>query len=458
MGRQKRAWHPKFKQYMRFIVEHPNYKGMPFPYKDNGKIRWIVARSSKIGLARLKWWDKKREKLGILKEGPWISKVARIIHPTELRGLKPCQICGEELSISYIYPNKNSLKKLNTITTKFQFSSYKEDIDEIVNALLDSLGKEGLSAIKKAFNISMSIRINENSIAQYIKENKKPRLSPGVMCDPPDRLDGFHTYNAPCRPLEDKGRHKSNLARYGEDRRAYEYWSEGDWKAASWLMKEFNKHGLSPDHIGPISLGFSHRPKFNPLTSSRNSAKNNRMSLHDVKTLIADEKARDTVVSWHSKFIWDRLKNAVATDSDALKLSKIMRQNLHNVLIILSEISRKGFDQFLISNYLHPEFAYYSIRVVDFDSKTGNYKKIEKKEGNLKQYSNNAKRYIRISLKSLKDYRLVKNRNAKISKSDKVRELLDMTIKKLSLKEYAEAKSYLNQTLNQLAEELRAEF
>ena len=40
------------------------------------------------------------------------------------------------------------------------------------------------------------------------------------------------------------------------------------------LMSEFRKHNISADHIGPISLGFCHRPKFHPLSKSDNSAKN----------------------------------------------------------------------------------------------------------------------------------------------------------------------------------------
>ena len=64
------------------------------------------------------------------------------------------------------------------------------------------------------------------------------------MSNCPDRLDGFHDHCLKCRPSSDKGRHQSNLQKYGEDRRAYEYWSDGNWKKASWLMKEFNKHNL----------------------------------------------------------------------------------------------------------------------------------------------------------------------------------------------------------------------
>ena len=47
------------------------------------------------------------------------------------------------------------------------------------------------------------------------------------MGNPPDRLDGFHSYNRCCRGTSDKGRFKENLKRYGDDRRAYENWSDG---------------------------------------------------------------------------------------------------------------------------------------------------------------------------------------------------------------------------------------
>ncbi len=341
--RIKRDWHPNFKKYMKFIVEHPNYTGMPFLYKKDGEIRWVVTRSSEAGQARLKWWDSKRKELGLPKGDAWISKTARAIHPT---GEKPCQICGKVMSLDYIYPNKRN------------------------------------------------------------------SMSPGAMSNAPDRLDGYHTYNLCCRSKQDTGRHKSNLARYGEDRRAYENWSEGDWKAASWLMKEFQKHGMSPDHLGPISLGFSHRPKFRPLTRAANSARNNRMTYEDIKLLLEEELA-EPIISSHSKYIWDLLKNKVKNDADALKLGKIMRENMHCVLSIFSYLSNKGYKDFLIKNFLHPEHANYSIKFEVFNPENGNYEKMVKTIGTKKQYANNAKRYIRISLESLKQYSLKKNRNLK---------------------------------------------
>ncbi len=387
--RIKRTWHKKFLKYMDFIVKHPNYAGMPEVYKEDGSIRWVTSGKSEIGRKRFAWWNNKRKELKIKKDGLWISKVARAIHPI---GKKPCQICGKEMSLDYIYPNKRG------------------------------------------------------------------GLSPGAMSNAPDRFEGYHTYNLCCRSTQDTGRHKENLSRYGEDRRAYENWADGDWKSASWLMKVFNKHKVSPDHIGPISLGFSHNPQFNPLTPAKNSAKNNRMIFADVKLLIALEEKGANVVSWHSKYIWDILKNKVKNNSDALKLSKIMRQNLHQILLLLAEISKQGYNNFLVINFLHPEYAFFSIAFREFDPKTGFYEEMIKTAGNKKQYTNNAKRYIRISLESLKAYQKVKNRNTPICKLESVQEMLNKTILLLKDNKTVEAKESLYKACSVLAVELAKQF
>lgn len=386
--RVKRDWHSNFKKYMKFIVEHPNYKGMPFLYKEDGSIRWVITRGSEAGKARLKWWENKRKELGLPKGDAWISKTARKNHPT---GKKPCQICGTTRSLDYIYPNK------------------------------------------------------------------KGSFSPGAMSNAPDRLDGYHTYNLCCRSKQDTGRHKSNLARYGEDRRAYENWSEGDWKAASWLMKEFQKHGVSPDHLGPISLGFSHRPKFRPLTKAANSARNNRMTSEDVKLLIKEELS-ESIVSSHSKAIWDLLKNKVKNDNDALKLVKIMRENMHCVLSIFSYLSDKGYKDFLIKNFLHPEHANYSIKFEVFNPETGNYEKMVKTIGTKKQYTNNAKRYIRISLESLKQYSLKKNRNLKKWLNDDIEQNLLKVVEYLDENNEKKALVKLFETFEIVAKNLSKKF
>lgn len=467
--RTKRNWHSNFLKYMKFIVNHPNYNGMPFPYKNNGKIQWVVTRSSKNGLARLEWWDKKREKLGILKDGAWRSKTARAIHPKKLHGLKTCQICGKELSIFYIYPNKNSLKKLNAIAPEFQFSSYKENIDEIVNTLSDTLGEEGLSALKTVFGVPVTVQANKNSIAQYIKANRESRLSPGAMSDSPDRLDGFHTYDACCRPIEDTGRYTTNLARYTQDRRVYENWADGNWNLSNRLMGEFNKYELeikcpscgnirkmTADHTGPISLGFTHRPKFNPLCRECNSSKNNRMTLDDIKMLIADEKGGEQIMSWHSRYMWDLIKYKVKTQSDALKLSKLMRLNLHHILILFSKISEEGYNEFL-KKYLHPEYSYMDYKFLKFHPLTGAEKILEKPLDSTNK-KKNAQRYVRVSFESLEEYKKIENRSTKIWQSKRVDELINNLLKLLSGNRNRKAELILLEVIQQLALESDATF
>lgn len=389
MARNNRTWNKKFLEYMQMIVKHPNYKDMPHLYKKDGSIRWVTPGKTAMGQDRLKWWDEKRKELGFEKEGPWISKTARAIHPT---GEKPCQICGKVMKLDYVYPNK-----------------------------------------RRGF-------------------------SPGAMSNAPDRLDGYHSYNLCCRSNQDTGRNKNNLNRYGEDRRVYENWSDGDWKAASWLMKVFNKYNVSPDHIGPISLGFAHRPKFNPTTKVLNSAKNNRMSLNDIKCLLKDEKNGDIVISQHSKYIWDKLKNHILNNRDALLLSKVMRKNLHNILTIFYIIYKSGYQEFLIKYFLHPEYAKYSIAFVSFNPEDGSYKEMIKKEGDKKQYDNNAKRYIRKSFEALDKYAVVANRNTKVLKSDNISNLLNLILKNLSKKDYSKARNNLNLIFDDIANSCSKEF
>jgi Alw26I/Eco31I/Esp3I family type II restriction endonuclease len=428
---------------------------MPHKFKSNGDIWWVSPSDKE----RADWWDNKIKELDCVNR----AEVARKIHPKELHGMKPCQICGNELSIFYIYPNKNSLKKLNAISPKFQFSPFQEDISHVVNTLLDALGNDGLSKIRLVFDIPSNI-VAKEKIIDFIKENRTSGLSPGSMSNPPDRLDGFHTYNACCRSLEDTGRHTSNLARYSQDRRVYENWADGNWNLSNRLMGEFNRYDLeiscpscgnlrkmTADHIGPISLGFTHRPRFNPLCCECNSRKNNRMTLGDVKTLINDEKQGDQVISWHSKYIWDKLKYKVKTQNDALKLSKLMRTNLHHILILFSKISENGYDKFL-SQFLHPEYSFVDYKFVDFHPLTGP-RKILEKPLDSKNKEKNANRYVRVAFESLEKYKNIENRNTRIWNSNKVDKLVAELLTLLSKKKDKLANRKLLEVLDRFAVE-----
>jgi hypothetical protein len=131
---------------------------------------------------------------------------------------------------------------------------------------------------------------------------------------------------------------------------------------------------------------------------------------------------------------------------------------MHHVLSIFSYIAEKGYKDFLIKNFLHPEYANYSIKFKVFDPKTGIYQEMVKTNGTKKQYTNNAKRYIRISIESLKQYSLKKNRNLKKWLTDEIEENLSQVIKFLENKDEKKALSKLFGTFEIVAKQLSERF
>jgi len=447
----KRIWHQNFIKYTKFITEHPNYKGLPFEVGLNNKIKWVVTGKSDIGLKRRDWWNEQCQKEGIKIEAGCYAKIALRIHPSKKH---VCQICGKELKLEYIYPNRKLINALNK-EFKINIKPFSKDIFEIIDDLLPIT--DFIEKLKRILKIKKEIQLDTENIKDYIQTNfidkfSKNFFSPGAMSNSPDRLDGFHSDGACCRHKSDKGRHKSNLQRYGQDRRTYENWADGDWKMADRLMSTFRKYGVSADHIGPISCGFCHRPKFQPMTKEQQSAKNNRMSYNDVQKLLNDETAGETVVSWHTKFIWDILKNKVKNDADSKKLSEIMRKNLHHILIIFSMIEENGFRIFL-EEFLNSEYSFFDYRFIDFNPKTGDYQSFEQLKREGKNQQNNIKRYFRIAFDSLKDYRNKENRRSKIWNNNDVDREIKNLIVLLKNKNYTEAKMNLEKIFKLLAKQ-----
>ena len=430
---------------MKFIVNHRNYNDLPNKFKENGEILWVSPSDKE----RAVWWDKKVIDMGLHSR----AEVARAIFPPELHGLHPCQICGRKMSIFYVYPNRNTLIRIKAHTSLL-IEPYAMDINEIYDLLYKKFGSAVFDKLKEIFDMPDSVTRNKESYLEYIQNNRRSRLSPGVMSNPPDRLDGFHTYNACHRSEEDTGRHGANMARYSQDRRAYENWAEGNWNLSNRLMGEFKGYDkevtcpvcgktarMSADHVGPISLGFTHGPRFNPMCRSCNSKKNNRMTFDDVKTLIAEEKKGNTIISWHSKRVWDKIKNQVKNNMDAWKLSKIMRWHLNNILHVFYIINDRGYGIFL-TKFLHPEYSFVDYRFENFDPLNLGKLKTIFKPLDSKNKRKNAERYIRISLESLRDYQTKDNRRVKSFENEKIdnniEELLELLTKKEQEKAYAE--------------------
>lgn len=451
-----RTWAKEFEKYTEDIVKHPNYEGLFYERGADGKIKWVVTGKSDKGRQRRAWWNQKCVENGIPLGPGCYAKIAVILHPTKKH---VCQICGKALDIRYVYPNKNTIYKINR-AFDVNIEPYSLDIFEIVKWLAKF--PADIERFRKIFKINSLIVNHIDSLLSYLKDNFVDRcdkgfLSPGVMSNSPDRFDGFHSDGACCRHESDTGRHKENLSRYTQDRRAYENWADGDWKQADRLMALFGKHGVSADHIGPISLGFCHRPKFHPLTKEANSTKNNRMSLNDVMTLIRDEQSGEQVVSWHSKYIWDNLKDRVTTDAAAVRLSDAMRKNLHHVLLAFSIISESGYDEFL-KRYLNPQYSYFDYTFEGFDPATGKYDKVNRKRLTGKNQQNNIERYARVAFETLEEYKKVDNRKTKKWESKDVDESLALTLQYLEEDLWENADAQLRRTFKILADEASAQW
>jgi Alw26I/Eco31I/Esp3I family type II restriction endonuclease len=442
-----RVWHKNFLEYTQNISNHPNYHGL-YIDKKASQVKWVVAGKSDNGIKRRKWWDKKCKQYSIEIKAGCYALVALKVHPTKKH---VCQICGKSLSLEYVYPNKKTIKFFNE-NFGINIKPYEGDIFEIIKSTV-SKNAGNLAVISKKFKYPGSSTVeelNNNIRKDHTNKHKKSFLSPGAMSNSPDRFDGFHSDGACCRHKSDKGRHKTNLSRYNQDRRAYENWADGNWKKADRLMSEFSNHGVSADHIGPISLGFCHRPKFAPLSKEDNSSKNNRMDLNDVQTLINDEAAGSKVVSWHSKPIWDLLKNKIHSDSDAKKLSSVMRTNLHQILIVFSKIDEEGYSDFLKS-FLNPEYSFYDYKFHGFDPKTGLYKSVDKKKLVGQNQKNNVDRYYRVAFETLEKYRQKDNRRSYLWSSPEVDKNIALIYKELSTKNIDKAKQQLEKTIELLA-------
>lgn len=461
MARELRKYHPQYLQYQQMIVNHSNYKDMPEAVDTSGSIKWVIAGKSELGKKREEWWIAKGYELrakGIkIAEHAKLSPIALANHPTKK---KACQTCGKSLSLEYVYLTKNTVKAINKGLVKKLHEDSIIDVFELANSLFKENGTKAFTILNLGFPGCNQLNSYDDLIcylrSEFVNTFSK-RLGPGAMSNCPDRLDGFHSYNRCCRGEQDTGRHSSNLARYGEDRRAYENWADGDWKAASWLMKVFTKHGVSADHIGPISLGFCHRPVFQPMTKQQNSSKGNRLSFTDCMKLIQEETDGEQIVSWHSAPIWNLLKNAIKNDKDAREASKYMRRNMHYILTIFANLKKAGLSA-LLESFLNVDYAYYSIDFIGFDPNTGKYKEMQKVRGDITQYSRNAARYKKIAFEQLDEYLSKDNRKISNIDNETLKEIIEKITHTYKQQGNIEAKNILKAELEKLAKTAYIEF
>ena len=433
----------EFNVYMEEIVASPVYYGMPDLRWDDGSIQWEAPSNRSGGkfrdshTRRLMWWRDKAASIGIsVSENQWISKTAKAIHPSKKR---PCKVCGRIMDIRYCYFTfslRTRIKKL----PYFRGDIVIDDLTNILKFVPQFILLYGSQALRDLPTILACKKVPHPPALKTTAEwldwlervyipTEPSLLSPGAMSNAPDRLDRFHTFNRCCRPTADKGRSKENLALYSTDRRAFEHWVDGNWVAANMLMGLINsnpnlksEHCLngvgrshprpcSADHIGPVSLGFAHRPEFQLLCKPCNSAKNNRLYYSDVLNLRRAEQNGNIVTSWYMDELW-KLLRALPTDAEtSLRLYRILRDNRHNAMMMLAKYIEAGHYLFLYS-FLNLEYANYNYKIngfqVDNHIVTAD---ISRTRSNLEYVREQKARRVRVAYSSLIEYSAKKNRN-----------------------------------------------
>lgn len=431
MAQDEKIWHPRFIQYMKKIINHPNYKGLPIKKKPDGTYAWIATAKSEIGKQRIEWCVNKAHDLGLISDyTPYPGIFADLmleIHPTKW---KVCQICGKEMSLYYHYPNANFLKVLNKT-----FNSNFADCDHIFD-IWDILISQGVRKvdISKFLIQKGNLDLDPNSstkdeiidaLEYACRKGDKKCLGPGAMSNFPDRYDGFHTYNRCCRATQDKGRSKENLKSYTKDRRAYEYWSDGNIHAANQFMGSSFFEGTSADHIGPISLGFVHDSRYlQPMPGGDNSSKRDRLQVIDIESIIKTQNRTGIYpISWQSKIIWEYIRANYKTNQDKVPTTyrDALKQNMANFMYILLNIldsCPEHGEDFLTKAYLEPNYEYFR-----FSYKFNKKGEIISKEPRhyTDRNQNETDRYKRIAINSVYDYSEKDNRhnNNDLTKNEK---------------------------------------
>ena len=179
MVRQEKSISDEFLSYQDYIVQHPNYSTLPNKTNHLGEITWVKVKDVERGI----WWDELKHRLGL----PNRASAARAIHPDELRGYKPCQLCGRSMSVFYVYPNKNLIHELNKKFNGIQFNHFEEEIYSVTQRIYDHQGMDGLNILAKCLRLEKGTWTVQDLSAAAMTRTRL--LSPGVMSNAPDRLD-----------------------------------------------------------------------------------------------------------------------------------------------------------------------------------------------------------------------------------------------------------------------------
>lgn len=423
MAQTEKAWHPNFIRYMEKVASHPNYKGLAIERKKDGSLKWLATAKSSVGKRRIAWAEAKAQELGLPLGSGMFAKVMYHVHPTKL---KVCQICGKTMSIQYIYPN---VTFANTLIGQFGIPI---DAYDSMYDVWDTIIRKGFTAadiialLNKKFGTAFTTRDTKSTVLTQCEElcrlSGKKHLGPGAMSNFPDRFDGFHSYNRCHRGTEDKGRSKENLKSYTRDRRAYEYWSDGNIQAANQFMGSAYFAGMSADHVGPISLGFVHDPRYlRRMHGNENSTKRDRLTESIIDDVLAIYQQTGVYpMSWYSAKIWEYIVThyKITGEKIAGDYRLLLKRNMSNYMYVLKSILCSGEvgEKFLVNALIAPkrkDFLY----SYEFDP-SGNITAQKDRKFTMRS-SEEFARFARIAVQAVYDYSEKDNRNVSHSLTER---------------------------------------
>lgn len=416
MPKNERNWHPDFVTYMEMVAGHKNYGGLPISRKSDGSLSWVTTGNSEMGKRRKEWAEDKARELGYPVQPGVYAAVMREIHPDKIH---VCQICGSRMSIYYHYPSVNLINSLH-----HQFGMEFSDCDHIAD-IWDTLIQEGNTAasvigfFREKFGLDQSVLNTKDGIItaceRVCRMEGKRLLSPGTMSDFPDRYDGFHTYNRCCRAEQDTGRSKENLKSYTKDRRAFEYWSDGNIHAADMFMGSSFFAGTSADHIGAISLGFVHDSHYlRQMFGSDNSTKRDRLLPEDIDEILSVEKRTGVYpMSWYSALIWEYIKANYRQHPELVPITfrELLKQNMANFMSVLYSILEScgaAGEKMLLETLIRPKYEYFA-HTYEFNAEGEII--MQTKRHFTERSSNEIERFTRIAFESVYDYNDKNNRH-----------------------------------------------
>ncbi len=425
-----KQFHQNFKDYQQKFISSINDNDYPFERKSEKEISWYAMKDKPYGKKMLTWADNRIKQLGIEDKAGKYRMLMYELHPFKER---PCAVCGKTMSIDYIYLNQNIVKKINkelalNVNTLTSIYELFENNKSIVNELTQIL----------EFNPKKKIESEIDNLIAECKVGKKT-LGPGAMSNFPDRIDGYHTYNRCCRSKEDKGRHVDNLRSYSKDRRAYEFWSDGNLHAANRYMASKRFKNTSADHIGPISLGFKHESIFiQPMESGPNSSKGDRLVKKDIEKLIKIEADNElSPISFQAQILWKELKKTKLTKSNLELFRDYFKQNQIFFYFVLYQIlNNENGLKFLVEFFIKPKMIYFNYDY-EFNDEGKIIKKTPRKlnDANKKEFD----RMVKVSITSLIEFSEKSNRKVKVKYSEVIKLELDNILELVKIQNYPRA-------------------